>query len=223
MKTAWFLVPFLFAVGAVSVCRASDITYNVNLTVNPTCNFSYGTCATVIGDIVTDGANGPLAPSDIVSWSMLLTNICETCSGAGDSEDIDGPQTIPGASGLTAYYPSAPETGLIATATQLSFNFSGSDTVFFYTSGTIPATGNFVCFSGTTVTQCETLDTGSIGYGAHLFWPGFSAESGTQVIATASGSPVPEPSSLLLLGTGLLGLAFVAFRKAKSSGLTLSM
>jgi len=42
--------------------------------------------------------------------------------------------------------------------------------------------------------------------------------SSGQFFLTGTPPTTPEPSTLLLLGTGLLGLAFVAFRKAKSSG-----
>jgi len=40
---------------------------------------------------------------------------------------------------------------------------------------------------------------------------------------TLDASVTPEPSSLVLLGTGLLGLAFVAFRKAKPARSTMSL
>jgi hypothetical protein len=52
------------------------------------------------------------------------------------------------------------------------------------------------------------------------YWSFSSTKSGGTTFGIDI-NPVPEPSDLLMLGTGLLGLAFVAFRKSKSAGLVL--
>jgi hypothetical protein len=69
----------------------------------------------------------------------------------------------------------------------------------------------------------QTLDDTSLaaGYYAIKTYAGAGSTTGDpdyQIDFTPDATVTPEPSSWLLFGTGLLGLAFVAFRKAKASG-----
>lgn len=65
---------------------------------------------------------------------------------------------------------------------------------------------NTPCFNGTTV--CSTPDT-------YLFWDGFhpTTYADSLLAAQFEKAVVPEPSTFLMLGTGLAGLAGVLRRK----------
>jgi hypothetical protein len=105
------------------------------------------------------------------------------------------------------------------TGAPITFTIDGSVTATPMGSGSLMITGSGTLteFGFTSTDGTFELTTGTTEAG------GFSSTT-FQVTAGAtgpSGPVVPEPSSLVFLGTGLFALALFAFRKARPSGLIL--
>lgn len=168
---------------------ASAILYNVNKTIG---------AGGVTGSITTDGTIGVLSTGNITDWNLVLDdgggtfNLLGPLSGANSQRLISG-------------------SAFSATAMDLLFDFSfGSGFVLFQN----PTTGsgqNFWCIDNggciNNFVPGETVRVGSVGETGHLL-------SGSQIIASASVSQIPEPGTLALLGFGLAGLGFARRRKA---------
>src|SRR5450755_575513 len=160
----------------------SPITYTVNRTV--------GT-GSVTGFIETDGTLGVLSLSNIVDWGLTL--FAPTSSPT--TYILDGPLS----GNNSSVYMAGSDT--TASATQLLFNFSGTDNgylLFQYGVGIhdgfhyyCDATFYGICVNGETDAP-QYFTNGQI-----------TNPTGNVVIGTA-GSPVPEPGSLALLGSGIV-------------------
>ena len=112
-----------------------------------------------------------------------------------------------------------PTNPLVFTAAAGKELFSTGDGVAFWITGlTVDLdTGSFLNVSGT-----GTLDETGFAPTTATFTLTSTKNGGTTLGIDASPlTSTPEPSSLILLGSGLFGLAFVAFRKSKTSGLVL--
>jgi hypothetical protein len=170
------LLSFMFC--AALAC-AGNITYTLNDPIGP---------GGVTGDIVTDGTIGPIFDANIVDFNLLLSDGTNTF-------DLTGPL-----SGNNAVF--AMEGGIVASATQLTYNFSGL-TIDFFENPTIGSGINYLCFVGGTG-GC-TFENGEAVSITGLVVQTVSL-SGTHVIATAGSSGVPEPSTFALLALGAVAL-----------------
>ena len=140
---------------------------------------------TATGTLETDGTIGVISTSNIVAYDLTLSN-------GTDSFTIDS--SVLGAEFVGG-------NNLTATATALFFNFNSTDAGLFIADG-----NNYVCdVSGSHTTCSGSSASIEIYFDGHQYDSGVL--SGVQQIGTVPTSATPEPSSLALLGTGVLALA----------------
>ena len=207
-------VIFLIALAAPTAVRANSL----NLLTNPgfeTGDFSGWTVSgtspnfgvATAGTAITGGDFGPQSVSVLSGTYAGYAVVCDTfglgtCSPSGDSEDyLDLSQVV-------SVTPGATDTASFWFQTSINVGVDGFSILVDGTPIALTITGANPAYSMVSGTFTTTDATPTIGFHIQASGTGDDAVSFDDFSVTT-----PEPSSMLLLGTGLLGLAGITWRK----------
>ncbi len=112
-------------------------------------------------------------------------------------------------------------TGYTTLVAGQTYEFTHDDGMILYLTGN--GLTNFAAINSPSPTAADTSTFTVPTTGTYSFEVIYAEVNGGPAVLTSDiiSNATPEPSSLLLLGTGFLGLAFALFRKNKPSGLVL--
>jgi PEP-CTERM motif len=165
----------------------------------------------VSGTITTDGDTGVLSASDITDWHINQT--FDTIHFESFIDPTNSTVTLTG-------------TTLTATSSQLLFDFSDTapSNLYFSSNSFFGGSGGLslqFCDAAAPCTNQNLVSTFS-EIEVVVIAPGLGStsnavpESGVTEIAAAAVGTVPEPSTWAMMLTGLAGVGFVGYRRAKS-------
>jgi hypothetical protein len=184
------------------------------------------------------------APSPVVGTPTVTFTVSSASgnvfnfdlSNSGVAGDVDlytfltaGGDTVTGISGANATNPGADNinngvfvfTGYTTLTAGTQYEFTHDDGMLLYLTGN--GLSNALEINSASPTAADTSSFSVSTTGTYSYEVIYAEVNGGPAVLSAdvTSSATPEPSSLLLMGTGLLGLAFALFRKNKSAGLVL--